>query len=245
MRLGKAEGYILSTPRILFGETVAQAFQDLTEVMTNATAAAASRPDTITNIFNSLKNIEGAAANLKGPLFELITGHLIYKKEGFSIDIGEKVTDENGNAAEIDVLGVLGKHSVHVVECKARNANSLIGVTEINKWLNDRIPLIHKSLKGERRFAGSKFTFEYWTTSDYTTDAKALLKKHNAKKYKIIWRNGTDVLQYSKDAQATAITQALKDHFMNHPLAKAIKPPKQENKGFNPTAIGSDFLNGK
>jgi hypothetical protein len=222
-RLGREKGYILTTPRILFGEEIAKAFLYLTEVLANAAAAAIKHPDKIVHVFDALKSIEGSSANIKGALFEMLAGHLLNKKLGVSIDIGECFTDKNGNKAEVDVFGVLGKHTVYAIECKARNASSLISDLDIEKWLNKKIPIIYKAIKQEPRFANSEVTFEYWTTSGFTDSALQLLNNYNSKKWSISWKSGEDIINYARDVQAKPIADVVRNHFINAPLAKALK----------------------
>jgi len=55
-------------------------------------------------LFSTLGRIEGAAANLRGALFEMIVGFLVREREGNTIDIGERVSDPGtGRSAEMDV----------------------------------------------------------------------------------------------------------------------------------------------
>lgn len=220
-KMAKSEGYLATTPRILFGDEIADAFLELTEMLTNAAAAAVSQPESISKVFNSLGKIEGAAINLKGPLFEMITAYLINKSEGYSVDIGKEIHDMGGNKAEIDVLAVLGKHSIKVMECKAKNVKNLVTHQEIYKWIKVRIPQIKQWIESQERFhSTTNVSFEYWTTSGYTEEAIKLINDYKPKKFNVEFKNGKDVLKYATETKEQSITNALKEHFFSHPLAK-------------------------
>ncbi len=218
--LGKTEGYLLTTPRIIFGNDIADAFINLTEMLTNAAAAAISNPENILKVLNSLNQIEGAASNLKGPLFEMMAAYLINKHGGYSVDIGKKVQDDDGNKAEIDVFAVLGKHSVKVIECKAKNPKTLISEKEVLKWIDNRIPVIKQWMLNEGRFNNCDITFEFWTTSDYSDEAKSIIRDYRPRKHKVEFKNGKDILSYAKSAKEQSIIDGLNEHFFNHPLSK-------------------------
>ena len=101
---GKSAGILMATPRTLFGEEVAAALSSLLRTLTKAAAVAAGNPDKIHELFSTLGRIEGAAANLRGALFEMIVGFLVREREGNTIDIGERVSDPGtGRSAEMDV----------------------------------------------------------------------------------------------------------------------------------------------
>ncbi len=102
-KLGKGEGLIFTTPDVLFGNGISAALRELIQTLKNAAAAAVKNPDVIHDLFAKLGRIEGAALNLRGPLFEMILAYCS-RREG-SVDIGVSVRDPNtGELAEIDVL---------------------------------------------------------------------------------------------------------------------------------------------
>ncbi len=66
--IGKKEGLIFTTTKILFGEDVANTLKELTSVLKNAAAVAASNPDKLDLLLKQLTKIEGRSINLRGPL---------------------------------------------------------------------------------------------------------------------------------------------------------------------------------
>jgi hypothetical protein len=189
--IGKQEGIIFTTPEILFGKEIAESLKDLTDTLKNAAAVAASNPDKLTKLLSSLTKIEGAAINLRGALFELIVGHLVYISEGNTIDIGVKVSDGN-RKAEIDVRRVKGNHEVALYECKGKQPTTEISEDDIKKWIKEKIPIMHSALLKEPRFKQSKMIFEYWTTGIFSEQALILLNEYSdkTKKYSIRWKDG-------------------------------------------------------
>jgi hypothetical protein len=64
-------------------------------------------------------------------------------------------------------------------------------------------------------------TFEYWTSGEFTDEAVRYLenKKSKLKKYDIDWKNGKDIIAYSKKINATSMVDALNQHYAKHPLS--------------------------
>lgn len=149
------------------------------------------------------------------------SNYLINKSEGYSVDIGKEIHDMDGNKAEIDVLAVLGKHSIKVMECKAKNVKNLVTYQEIHKWIKVRIPQIKQWIESQERFhSTTNVSFEYWTTSGYTEEAIKLINDYKPKRFNVEFKNGKDVLKYATETKEQSITNALKEHFFSHPLAK-------------------------
>ncbi len=173
-------------------------------------------------LFDSLSNIEGSAINLRGALFELIVGHLVYKGEGNSIDIGVKVTNSEGKSAEIDVRRVKGDHQLAIYECKGNQPSTKISIDDINLWIGKKIPIIRGALLQEKRFENITMIFEYWTSGEFSYEAIELLKKkrNKTKRYTINWKNGNDILIYARKIKSTTMVDTLNQHYSKHPLSR-------------------------
>lgn len=219
--LGRKHGLLFVTPQTLFGQDVARVLSELLSTLTNAAAAAAKRPELVEELFKKLSAIEGAAGNLRGPLFELIVGHCVHAHEAGSIDIGRLATDsKTGDMAEIDVLLVKGQIEVRAYECRGKLSNNTINEAEAKKWLEEKVPIIRSWLLA--RFPNSAQTFELWTTGKFSAGAAAYLVERAKKtnKYRIAWKDGTGVLAYVAKTKATSLMRTLKEHYFRHPLAK-------------------------
>lgn len=225
LRLGRGEGIVLATTENLFGTAVSAALQSLIESLKKAAAVAATNPEKIFKLFDTLSKIEGAAGNLRGALFEMIVGHCVRDKEGNSIEIGQIETHpETGERAEIDVLRTKGNHELAVYECKGYQPNSEISKEEIEKWLNRNIPIIRASLLEQKRFKNMKMIFEFWTCGGFSQEAVQLLQKakDSTRKYSIEWRNGKDVRDYARSLNDSHAIKVLDEHYFKHPLGSII-----------------------
>ena len=220
---GKKAGLLFVTPQALFGAEIGEALGKLLDTLTNA-AAAAKQPGVVEELFSKLSAIEGAASNLRGPLFELIVAHLIREKEAGTIDIGNIVRDPDlpSRTVEIDVLLIQGRAEIKAYECKGKLGNLSVSKDEAMKWFTEQVPVIRRSFLAQPRYANAKFNFELWTTGKFGQDAVQYLKDQQSKtnKFSIAWKDGAAVLDAARNQQATSIIKTLNEQYMGHPLAK-------------------------
>jgi hypothetical protein len=222
-RLGRSNGVMMATPAALFGREVASGLASLLQTLTKAAAVAAARPEAIGELFAKLGSIEGAAGNLRGALFEMMVGHCVVKVDDGSIDIGRKIVDlEGAGSAEIDVFRVKEYREVWCYECKARQPTDVVTESDVQHWLNNRIPLIQRGLDHEPRFRECKRYYEYWTCGTFSTDALDLLKARSSKvgKYSIAWKDGVAVRQYIARVKPKSVARMFDEHFFHHPLSE-------------------------
>jgi hypothetical protein len=166
LTLGRREGIIVATPEVLFGRDVAVALQQLVLTLTNVAVAATSNPDVVTNLFDRLGKIEGAAANLRGPLFELIVAHLV-TTEGGSIYVGRRAFSSDRLAqADIDVLR-RRQQDVGAYECKGRGPGHEENVESVREWVEQKVPIVRDWLLGLEDYASLPQSFHYWTTGRF------------------------------------------------------------------------------
>ncbi|WP_271606201.1 hypothetical protein [Bradyrhizobium sp. CCBAU 11434] len=221
--LARSRGILATTTSHLFGEDVAKALRDLISLLADTGATASVNPDHVERVLNSLTRIEGAANNLRGALFEIIVGSLVKDVEGGYLRSGEKWKDyETGRTAETDVLlGRPDDKGPLVVECKAKIPGARVNLEEVQKWRDDRVPLLHKIFKTDSRLSGKHVTFELWTNGPIGADALEWLKAHPAPTdYSVGWKDGDAMKPYVEKASSTAIRSAMRDHYFHHPLAK-------------------------
>ena len=238
---GHSEGLVLATPETLFGRETARGLKNLLETLKNAAAIAAANPERLLHLIDQLKEIEGASKNLRGILFELLAAHLA-KVTGGSIEIGIKAQDgESGKTGDIDVLHIPHPGACISIECKAKSPGGVLVVEEVEKWLG-RIPTFVAHLRSDRRYREADLSFEIWTTGTIESDTLSLLQREQKArtKYKINWKDGQDVLAIATKTKQKAVANALREHFIKHPLARIssehgfaaqqrLKPPSQEN----------------
>ena len=218
--LGHSAGILMATPSDLFGSTVGQALKTLLQTLNRAAAYASSEtPERIVSLINNLSEIEGRARNLRGPMFELIVAYLV-RRDAVSIAMGVRATDsKTGDKADIDVLKYTAQNADCVaIECKGKEPGGKVTELEVGSWLK-KIPVMKAYLKA--RSAESNISFELWTSGEFSTDALTRLKVEKEKRIKnpISWKSGEDVLALATKHREPAMGNALKEHFLRHPLS--------------------------
>jgi hypothetical protein len=217
---GRTAGTILTTPRTLFGDQVADGLKSLVELLTKRADADG---EAIHLLFSNLSKIEGAAHNLRGSLFELVVARLVFIEHGGSWDLGRTVIDPTSGAlAEMDVFLVCKGHEVRTYECKGKEPGGTVSSSEVEEWLTRKVPKIRSWIISESRFSGFDLHFEIWTSGIFSPDALEFLKssKDKIRKYNIAWKEGSQVLQTARDQHETRIVDLLSEQFLRHPLAK-------------------------
>lgn len=220
LHLGKAQGVMMATPSALFGDEVAAGLTALLRTLTKAAAVAVKQPEVIGELFNKLSGIEGAAANLRGALFEMIVGYCVQKLDDGLIDIGKQVVDpESGARAEIDVFRIKTHREVWSYECKAHQPNELISEQVIKLWIEERVPIIHRALSKRDDLRDYEFHYEYWTCGVFSSDAIQMLEaaKSRTKRYVIGWKDRYAVQSYVKPIKPKSVLDTLDQHFFKHP----------------------------
>lgn len=221
LRLAKEAGIIPATPATLFGDEVALALRQLTSVLVDAYAQS-TNVEQLGEVFARLSRIEGAATNLRGALFEYLVAELV-RKTSISSDIrmNEVVRDERGRSAEIDVLVVRHGHSVRFIECKGYKPGGTIPDDMVQRWLEDRIPLIRSEATGNRFWRNHQLTFEFWTTGVLTDAAWEKIReaqKVSPTKYTIVVHDHRALEEMSNNCGDKALQKTLAEHFFEHPM---------------------------
>jgi len=152
----RGNGVMAVTPDTLLGRDVAQALLELFDVLKRAAEISIGNPDKIEQIFNKLSAIEGLTANLRGAMFEMITGHIVRSLNAGSIDIGEIVTDyATQSKADIDVR-LVSENSVTCYECKGYASHvevslSAFGLAYLSNFLTNRQRVLSRLYLGKIR----------------------------------------------------------------------------------------------
>ena len=218
---GHKAGLVMATPANLFGRRVGHALGDLLTTLTKAAEIVAANPDKLAVMIEDLSDIEGAAGNLRGILFELMVAYLV-RQDGGSIDLGRKAYDpETGEEADIDILLVKSKDRCVAYECKGKSPDGRVTLQEVEDWLR-RLPIFRKYIRNRHSLGEADISFELWTSGDYEPDALAKLQheKRVRSKTPIDWKNGEQVRDFSKRLKETRVTKAFDEHFFKHPVVK-------------------------
>jgi hypothetical protein len=226
---GHTAGIILSTPKDIFGNRAGKAIQTLLETLSDTARYASSSPERIAKLINDLSEIEGSAGNLRGILFELLVAYLA-RRSAVSIDMGVRAKDaSNGKTADIDILKFTSQGSeCTAIECKAKIPGGSVNIEEVQDWIR-RLPTFQAHIRSLSHLKEAKITFEIWTSGNFNTDALELLNKEKEKRLKcpISWKDGQQVLSIAKEGKEKAITDALQQHFIKHPLYEVIQTNRQ------------------
>ncbi len=215
---GRRNGLVFASLETLLGTQVAEALNALIQTLKNAGAAISKDPDIVYKIFSGLSKIEGAAGNLRGPLFEMIVAHCVKSLEGGSIDIGKVVTDpSSGNDVEIDVLLVGNSRKINAYECKGIAPDKLIYRQDIEDWLRKTIPRTRNwILKARRDLGNRELTFAFWTSGRFHPEARILLdkRKNQITKYALSYKDGAAVFEYAKRQTSQRILDVLREQYL-------------------------------
>lgn len=217
---GHAAGIMLATPTDLFGSRTGAAITSLVQTLKNAAAYASSSPDRIARLVQDLADIEGRAGNLRGILFELVAAYLI-RRDATSIDMGVVATDpESGKKADIDIQAFTNQMSeVKAIECKGKEPGGVLSLEEVETWLR-KIAIMRAHYLNDPRFRESRIRFELWTSGTIHPDALAKLEYEKMRRTRmpIGWKDGQAVLELARGGKEKALTDALYEHFIRHPL---------------------------
>ncbi|MDO9461971.1 MAG: hypothetical protein Q7N95_17880 [Alphaproteobacteria bacterium] len=221
----RQKGVLATTVSHLFGEDVATALRDLIGLLTDMGAKVSVDPEHIERVLTSLTRIEGAANNLRGALFELVVGNLVKDVEGGCMQAGRKWTEnETQRSAEIDVLLDRPENrGVLVIECKSKIPGSRVNLEEVQKWRDDRVPLLHRILRDNLRYSDKPLTFELWTNGPLGADVLSWLNSLPVPDdYTVGWKDGEGMKVYAAKAQSPSIRKILNEHYFRHPLARLV-----------------------
>lgn len=222
----KAANMLPVTVSNLFGKEVSQALQDLIQLLVDTTAAARS-PDRLYKVLTNLSRIEGAANNLRGSMFGLVIRDLIEDVEKISALTEKKIEDINTHEeAEVDVI--LNKPSddeVLVIECKSKIPGSEVGLSDVKRWYENRVPLINRILRQQEGYKDKNIRFELWTNGTFHHSANEWLneRKINFSNYSLMWKNGSEIAKYAQSSNNGTIKKILNEYYLRHPLAKLLK----------------------
>lgn len=220
-RLAKEQGIMPGTPATLFGEEIAASLRRLSEVLQQA--AGIQNLTVFDELFNGLSRIEGAAANLRGALFEFWVAEVVRQTFGAHILMNRHFVDAAGKA-EVDVQASVASRQVRFYECKGYQPGGLIPDDEVDRWLEKRIPMVYKVAQTSPDWKGREFHFEFWTTGRLSDTSIAKIDKAKATvrpgRYTLDYCDADGLTTIAKATNDKALIYALRQHFLDHPMAK-------------------------
>ena len=229
--IGRNAGLIFSTPELLFGEEVQAALKDLVHVLTNLGKALTSRPELASELFNRLARIEGAAANLRGPLFELIVAQATAEDGGF-FDLNKEIVANDGQRAEIDVLR-RSRTRVRACECRGHGPRHVTTLDEIMKWRTQRVPRMRDWLLSQHDTRNSEMTFEYWTSAVFEPEAVAYINDESQKttKYKLGMFDGEATVAELDKRGLGSLVRTMREHYLRDEVEAVTSNSRRASRG--------------
>jgi hypothetical protein len=221
-KLAKGAGVIPATLASLFGDDVAKALAELADLLSETFL----RPDTLERldvVFSRLGKIEGVAINLRGALFEFVVAEVV-RRSSVSSDVrmNEVFRDDRGHPAEVDVVVVRRNHSVRFIECRGYKPGGTVPHELVERWLDNRIPLLREAALAERFWRGHDLVFEFWTTGQLSQESSAKFAQAQATvrpgKYALKLVDGAGLKDLAKSIGDAGLLKTLNEHFFDHPL---------------------------
>jgi hypothetical protein len=214
----------------LLGEDLARALKHLLAMLSSTTQLTATDPQVIHDVMSKLSAIEGAGANLRGPLFELIVGHCVQLTEGGTVEVQKLIrAADRMQMTDIDVL-CSRRHDVTAYECKGHLGHLPVGRDEVERWLGETVPKIREYLLSQDQYAHARHRFALWTTGRFDDETLAYLERRRSetKKYDIDFKDGQGVLKYVSGARAGKLADVLREHYLSHALTKIDNSARRE-----------------
>jgi hypothetical protein len=222
-RLGKEQGLLFTTPELMFGTEISAAIRRLVSALTDAADAAIADPSVVPDLFKSLGRIEGAAMNLRGPLFELIVGYILGAINAGPVEIGRMIKAPDEQRAEIDIIQ-RGPDVVRLCECRGHQHGREVQLEEVKAWRETRVPRWRAWVQAHPDLRDLTPSFEYWTTGTFDDASASYLAAEatKTKKYPIKWFGGDDIIAMLKRTKAKRLVETLREHYLAHPLNKVV-----------------------
>ncbi len=212
LSLLKQKGIVVGFIGELFGQKYAETIKELVAILMNAGASLKQSPDKYLDLIKELKKYnEGLVNNIRGALFEYMVGH-IHSTDSQSIDIGREIID-NKSRHEMDILAIYSNKIV-IAECKAKK--SKVDLEAINNWIEVKIPAFKTWFDKQETYKKKNLEFEFWSTSGFTDDAEARLKRFSdsVQIYKVSYYQSTEMTDIAKSMDNKKLKEALENFFL-------------------------------
>ncbi|WP_128547202.1 hypothetical protein [Larkinella soli] len=215
LQLLKEKGIIVGFIEKIFGPGYSQLLSSLIKVIEEAGKLLKSDPDKFIKLLDQInKFVDGGVNNLRGDLFELAVGYF-YSSQCQVLEIGKKISHE-GQITDIDVL-VIKQDRLILAECKGYKSN--ISKQVIEDWITNKIPLFYKWVNSQSLLRGKKITFEFWSASEYTEDARKIFTERSdvLRKYEVKIYDRQEIIKMAKDFRITKFIEIMNNYFIKVP----------------------------
>lgn len=216
LNLAQSTGVIFTTPKNLFGSNFAEALESFRKVLEEKETIIeqqAAKISALLEKIDKLEFVESLKDNLRGELFELIVGHCYGKLNLGTIELGRKFKDLHEDKSwDCDVLQVHYGMALRGCECKGYRGTTKVDVEVVKKWFSKIVPIIRKHF-GVQDYPQQEFSI--WTSGEFEDNAVELLKELSSKtkKFKISWKDGTELSKIVEQVGDPSIKQSYKRWF--------------------------------
>lgn len=214
-KLLRESGAVTMTIEQMFGKEAAKALHD----MRNMFSGFLEKIDftEIERVMSVLSRISPDFNNARGSILEMITLRYFGISEPSSIlELNQIWTLENGDKMEVDLWCQSQARNIFV-ECKAIQSGTSVDDSEINDWLEKRIPRIQKYKKEhpDKFNRAEKTLFYLWTTGEISEKSKLKINEHKlaTHKYEIGIFERKDIEESFRKLNANKEIRVLKEHF--------------------------------
>ena len=197
----KQNGSMPITVRGLFGLEATHMLQEIKELITDLGNKIASHPEALSTVLQHVRQELGSQSNAFGYLFEQVVAHMVRSVEGGYVKTNKRIRDRSSlRWSEIDVLlDNVEDSEILVIECKAKDKGGFVDSEVIERWIEDRVPLIYDSLWSSNQ--NKKFRFELWTNGRLSASDRVMLESRSKEleSYKVHCKDVDELREYSKN----------------------------------------------
>jgi hypothetical protein len=228
--LAKRTGVVPATPESLFGKDVAEGLSMLFDVLRDAAALGVST-EQVADLFQRLSQIEGAALNLRGALFEYVVAEIVRQTIGPNVRIRRIFRAPDGSKAEADVVVEKPNRAVTFIECKGHQPSGLIDDETARQWLVETIPTLYAAARQHSEWRNVDVKFEFWTSGRLSDTARNLIlgKKREVRRtrYTLDLYEVDAVRNAARVTRDRALVRTLEENFLDHALSRKAKRPRR------------------
>lgn len=111
------------------------------------------------------------------------------------------------------------------IECKGYKPGGTVSDNDVERWLNDRIPLIRRVAAAHPDWRDVDQISELWTTGKLSERAQAMFaaKQDEVRKFKLVLVSGEELAERISQSGNTSLKKTFRQHFFDHPLEKIDK----------------------
>ena len=229
LHLAKSKGVMALTFNNVFGKRNSSSVEKISQILSGSLKKVAAA-DEILTLTKELNERNGLTKNLKGKLFEHLCAEIKRRlSNNPTILIGREYKSFDGEVAESDVTSISHDMEISFIECKGIKRGSLLDESEVDKWLDKRIPTLLSYCKTHPDYVNIKKKFELWVTGDLSEESRNKIKTFDekSKNYSIEIKGPVELYNMVKEINDKPMKQVLISYFLKRdkPVPDAKQHP--------------------